>query len=315
MMWRRRQKMTYSPLEAAILQTVAYVDMFDFPPTAAEIHRYLVGIKADRSEVEAALGSGRLVPELLEQRGEFFLLPGRDETVEIRKQRTEIAVQLWPIAMRYAKIIAGLPFVRMVAVTGSLAVNNVGREADIDYLIVTRTGRLWLCRAMVIVIVRLAARRGISLCPNYFLSERALNFAERNLYAAHELVQMVPLTGLDVYWRMRELNSWWVDYLPNAAGIADGPAAGELKLPRPARALRAAGEGLLGSRLGRPLERWEMNRKVGRFSRLADGREAAFSADWCKGHFDHHGQRAIESYNERWHALERERPEHGRGGQ
>jgi len=48
----------------------------------------------------------------------------------------------------------------MVAITGSLAMNNVENNPDIDYLVVTVGGRLWMVRAMVLAAARLAALHG-----------------------------------------------------------------------------------------------------------------------------------------------------------
>src|SRR5260370_36997232 len=79
-------------------------------------------------------------------------------------------------------------------------------------------GRVWLCRAIVVGLVRTAALRGVELCPNYFLSERALVLDERNLFTAHEAAQMVPLTGIETYQRMRTLHRWTETFLPNAGG-------------------------------------------------------------------------------------------------
>jgi hypothetical protein len=294
-----------SPLETAILHTVAYVDVFDYPLTVAELHRYLVAIPAGVARVRDLLTNGRLVPNRLVRCGDFYTLPGRQEIVALRQQRLDYARRLWPWAAYYGRLLASLPFVRLIAVTGSLAVDNAQADADIDYLIVTENGRLWLCRALVIIIIRLAARRGISLCPNYFLAERALLFQQRNLYNAHELVQMVPLAGVDTYRHLRRLNSWTGDYLPNANGFPPGMA----DRLSPAVALQAwpgrLAETLLRSRLGGRLEQWEMERKIRKFGRQLqaaraggrhDGDEAAFAADWCKGHFDSHGWRVMEAF-------------------
>jgi hypothetical protein len=194
----------------------------------------------------------------------------------------------------------------MVAVTGSLAVNNAEIDADIDYLIVTENDRLWLCRAFIILLVRLAARRGVQLCPNYFLSERALVFSERNLYTAHELTQMVPISGLDVYQRLRQLNAWTADFLPNAHYLPPQTALPVTFPPPVTYPWRILAEALLRTPAGAFIEQWEMQRKVRKFSRqLADesshngANETAFSPDWCKGHFDGHGQRVLETFNTR----------------
>ena len=292
---------TQATIEAAILKSVAYGDMFDYPLTAAEVYGYLSGVAASPAKVTAVLSAGGLVPRYLSRREGYFTLPGREAIVATRRRREAVAQRLWPEAIGYGRTIATLPFVRMVAVTGSLAVNNVEPEADIDYLIVTENGRLWLTRALTIVVVRLAARRNVKLCPNYFLSRRALVFWERNLYTAHELVQMRPIAGLDVYVHLRRLNAWTADFLPNAH-IQPVSTAVEPAQPK----WRAVAEAILRTPIGGPIEQWEMRRKIrkfnGRHNDQNDNRgagEAAFAADWCKGHFEGHGRRIMERFAER----------------
>lgn len=306
-------------LERAILRTVAYADVFDYPLTKGETHRYLIGLEADASEVYGALTGRRLVPDRLVHREGLFSLPGREGIVELRRKRSVPAHRLWRWATDYGRSIAGLPFVRMVAVTGSLAANNVDPEADVDYLIVTAPGRLWLCRALVIGLVRRAARRGIALCPNFLLAESALELRQRDLYTAWELAQMVPIAGLDTYRHLRRQNGWASAFLPNAKGppLDPDPGGNGARPPDRSRLSRVA-EGILGTPPGGWLEEWEMTRKVHRFTREAatgdahgaldadpDGvqGEAEFSADWCKGHLGTHRREVMARYRVRLEAL------------
>lgn len=284
-------------IETAIINSVSYVDAFDYPLTAAEIHRYLIQHRSTRGNVAAALARQSLGPNRLERSGDYYMLPGRERVVEIRRQRQAIALQLWPEAHRYGRIIARMPFVRMVAVTGSLAVNNAGPGEDIDYLIVTADDHLWVCRAFVILVVRWAAKNGILICPNYFLAERALRIQTKNLYTAHELTQMVPLAGMPVYQALRAANQWTEDFLPNAVGLPKLPGHSKPNNSAARTGSRLA-EGLLGARHGRALDHWEMSRKVEKFRHHYQGwQEAEFSADVCKGHFNLHQHRAIQAYH------------------
>ena len=293
-----------APLGRAILQAVGYADVFDFPLTAAEIWRNLVEVAAGEEEVVIALNSSRLAPRLIAQEG-YYMLPGRSGLVELRRRRAVASSQLWPRAHHYGRLIAALPFVRMVAVTGALAVNNSGPGDDIDYLVVTEPGRLWLARAFTILLVKRAARRGDLICPNYFISDQALALPERDLFTAHELAQMAPLAGFDVYRRMLALNTWAGDFLPNMR------PAHRVAFEKPNRSLsKRIAELLLRTPPGGWLERWEMTRKQARFSRqltsfegVLEGLnepellyEVAFSAQRCKGHFNQHGRRTLQTY-------------------
>lgn len=284
------------PVEEAIVRTISYVDIFDYPLTLAEVHRYLIGVPAPLNTVQKILSNGKLIPHHLSRQDEYFTLPGREEVVAIRRQRTAAANELWPAAIHYGRLIGALPFVKMVAVTGSLAVDNPYGDVDIDYFVVTENDRLWLCQMMVIAIVKWAARQGITLCPNYFITERALAFPDQNLYIAREIAQMVPLSGLGMYQQLRQINGWTAQFLPNAEGpgkiIQDEPVRG--------RVLRSFIETTLRTRPGSWLEQWEMGRKIRKFGQdTRANTETSFAPDWCKGHFDAHSQRILNQYASR----------------
>jgi hypothetical protein len=279
------------------VQTVAYADVFDYPLTAEEIQRYLIGVPASRGTVRGLLSNS--LPKPLARSGRYFTLAGREASVETRKVRSAEAVDYWRRAVHYGRRMSHLPFVRMVAVTGALAMDN-NADGDIDYLVITEPGRLWLCRAMIVGQVKLAALRGTELCPNYFLSERAMVLEERNLFTAHEVTQMVPLTGVATYQRLRSLNRWTDEHLPNAGGAPKRLTAVEPGRQR----TRGLVEGTLRSRVCSPLERWEMNRKVRKLGDRGNGHaEAAFGPDWCKGHFGDHGQATLRRYAERLESI------------
>jgi len=284
-------------LERAIVQTVAYADVFDYPLTADEIQRYLIGVTASRGMVRGLLSNSP--PKPLVRSGRYFTLAGREASVETRKLRSAEAVDYWRRAVHYGRRMSHLPFVRMVAVTGALAMDN-NADGDIDYLVITEPGRLWLCRAMIVAQVKLAAMRGTELCPNYFLSERAMVLEERNLFTAHEVTQMVPLTGMATYQHLRSLNRWTDEHLPNA-----GSAPKRVAVVEPGRRrTRGLVEGTLRSRVCSPLEHWEMNRKVRKLGTRGNGHaEAAFGPDWCKGHFGDHGQATLKRYAERLESI------------
>jgi hypothetical protein len=284
-----RARPALSTLDRAVVAAVAYSDVFDFAVTAQEIQRVLPR-PVSVAEVEASL---ELLPDFVACTEAFYTLVGREALAETRLRRAEASRRLMLRAERYGCLIALLPFVRMVAVTGSLAVENADDGDDIDYLIVTAPGRVWLARAQTMAVVRVAALRGVTLCPNYLLDQDALALPERDAYTARELLQMRPLAGHDVYSRMLEVNPWWFDLLPNWR-----PDPRDEKRAR--GFLQRLGESALGGRMGDALERWLLRRKGAELRARAGGNaEAVFDAMVCKGHFDAHRARLESALAER----------------
>ncbi len=290
--------MTITPPEdKAILQTLLYADIFDYSLTAAEVHHYLIGATTTAEAVREALEHSPWLATRVAHADGFFTLCDRTAIVRLRDLRQRNSRRLWPQARCWAAILGGLPFVRMVAVTGALAMNNARPGDDIDFLIVTAPGRVWLTRALVIVSVRLARLLGVRLCPNYVLSQSALREKRCDLYVAHDLAQMVPLVGWSVYAEMRAANPWAGAYLPQARQ----PLQVEPELVRPAwqRFVQRLGESLLGGPVGDRLEAWEYQRKLRRWATAACAPGVLLDAEHVKGHFDDHDQAVLQAFEER----------------
>ena len=269
-------------LERMVLETLAYSDVFDYPLTAEEVHRALPH-PATLQDVTASLeGLGEHVTAA----GPYFALAGRAELVATRERRGAASRALVRRADAYGRVIAALPFVRMVGLTGSLAVDNAEAGDDVDYLVVTAPGRVWLARAMTMLVVRFAALRGLMLCPNYILAESALVLPQRDLYTARELLQTRPIAGEAVFDRMLRENAWCRGLLPNWEVLSSRAS------PRPAGFIKRIGEKLLGGRLGNAIERRLLRRKAREFAAQAAGNsETEFDERVCKGHFDGHRAR------------------------
>jgi hypothetical protein len=285
---------------AAVRRTLAYADLFDYPLSAHELHRYLHDTPVTLEEMCALLADG---VSGVEANDGYYALAGRLWTVAERQRRAAISARLTGRLWLYTKVLKYLPFVRMVALTGSLSMQNVDGRVDIDLMVITAVGRVWLGRAAVILVVRLARLAHDSLCPNFVVAENALELGDPSIYGAHELAQMVPLCGRDMYHHLWASNPHLTRHLPNARAR---PMPDERLQPL-AQAVKQGAERLLGGAVGDWLERWERRRKIARLNgqQATPTAEIVLSADQCKGHFDRHRARVLAAYQDRLVHLDR----------
>lgn len=196
-----------------ILETLHYADIFDYPLTVEEIFKYAVEpLKdADPTSLSELRGAGG-----------YYCLPGREEIVGLRRRREEWSRPKSRKAQRIASLLKFIPWIKLIGVTGALAMGNSDEEDDIDLMIITSSGRLWLTRGLVAAFLLLTGqyRRANKIknriCPNLMLSEKALEFPDRDLFTAHEIVQMKPIFERgNTYQKFLRANKWIKDFLPN----------------------------------------------------------------------------------------------------
>lgn len=283
------------PIETAILRTLIYADVFRFALTFDELHRYLItSHPVTFDEIQTTLHTSSWLQRSVYREQCYICLAEHPEYVQERIRREAVTQDLWQEAVRYGRWLAALPFVRMVAMTGALSVRNpASHDDDFDYMLITQPRRVWLARAFAILLVRVVRWHGRELCPNYVVAANNMGQRRRDIFIAHEVAQMVPITGGDLYQQFWQENRWLGQYLPNAHCQ-----------PTPAHQrhwLTALLEWVLGGLLGDWLETWEYRRKQRKFApqmqqALAD---ATIDAQEVKGHFDDNGYFVLRAYHQR----------------
>ncbi|MBI4091177.1 hypothetical protein HY419_00330 [candidate division WWE3 bacterium] len=218
-------------LRKAILTTLAYRNVFGYPLTFYQIYTYLLAPEPlDFGEFK------RNLVELLEDKSvkydsNFFHLG--DVKVAERIRREEESKTLFDEACKVTGRLGVIPFVKLVCVTGAVAAGNADTNGDIDILIVTSAGRLWLTRFLVVTLLKLFRvyrtdkHEGGKICPNIFIDESDLSWnINRNEYIAHEVLLMKPaLDKGDYYFKFLGSNLWVNNFLPhhNLSHITDIP--------------------------------------------------------------------------------------------
>lgn len=277
-----------------VLRTLAYSDLFDYPLTIDEVWRYQARTDFPLESIAAVLSTDALIRERISHEDGRYCLRGREEVFAKRTQRAARSSSVWRRARVYGRVLARFPFVRMVAVTGALAMDNLGDRPDIDFLVVTEARRVWIARRLIVGLVRLARLAGDDLCPNYIIADTKLDIDQRDLFTAHELAQMVPLNGVRLYRAILERNDWARDYLPVAFRE---PFAIPERRPG---LLRRAVEGALRARQLDRWEAWEM-RRLRKLLRplIGEDAEVVCSPEQCKGHTGRHRHWITTRYEER----------------
>jgi hypothetical protein len=236
--------------ELAVIRAVVYASLFEYPLTLSQVVESLEGVPADEARVRSWIDHGPLIRAALETRDGFYFPAGQARLVGVRRRREAESRRMLALHGSTMRMVASLPFVRSVCLSGSLAHLNGTAAADLDLFVVTAPGRVWSVTTTVLALARLLGRRR-QLCLNYVVSERRLALEPADWFAANQLMHLQPITGEAVYRRLLDANPFAARFYPNFRGRAIGTA----RAPRLPAAARSAMEGLLAVTLAPLYER------------------------------------------------------------
>lgn len=149
--------------------------------------------------------------------GEYYSLSNDIVLAQRRKKGNEKAAKQIRIAKKLSRFLSRFPFVRAVAVSGSLSKNFADEHSDIDFFIITKANRLWIARTVMHFFKKLTYLAGKQhwFCMNYYLDETALEIQEKNIYTATEIVTALQFYGNADFENFVKANNWAFDFYPS----------------------------------------------------------------------------------------------------
>lgn len=203
-------------MDKAVLKTLIYADLFKFPLKAWEIQKWLISKNASLSQVEKSLQKLTRLKQIENKKGYYFL-KGHDSLVGLRTRREVLSGKLYHQLSYLLIMVRFLGWIKLVGVSGGLAMNNPSSN-KINLFIVTSQNRLWLSRIVLKLILNLVDPRDLVKMTT-LISESELAFLDKNIYLAHEILQLRILCQRNnIYDKILEENVWVQKFLPNWIG-------------------------------------------------------------------------------------------------
>jgi hypothetical protein len=218
-------------IEKAIVETMAFFNIFNYPLTSFEVWQYL------RKDVDyKVLLEG--LKELLNKntintKDGFYFFCNKEYLVELRKKRYFYTKRKIKIVKKWFKFFNLFIKCRAIYIANIIGSNNLKNNGDIDLFIVTKYKKLWSTRFFLAFLGKVfgirpkPGKEKDKLCFSFFIDESNLNLKDfridNDLYFIYWLIGLNPLgeKDKDYFFKILKNNLWLKESLPNYFKIID----------------------------------------------------------------------------------------------
>ena len=198
-----------------ILTNLAYFDIFQHPLKEEELVS-----REDGMESNAILKSLVDQQQCFYYKAHYSIQPAIKKLVKEREIKEKRAEQYFKKLPFYAKVIKHFPFVRGIAISGSLSKGVMHADGDIDYFIITSKNRLWICRTLLIFFKKIVLFNSRKyFCINYLVDEDNLEIIDKNMFTAVEVSHLLPVYNRALIDKLKERNKWSKKYYQSLNNI------------------------------------------------------------------------------------------------
>lgn len=140
----------------------------------------------------------------------------------IRENQSDVEINFFKKTYKYISYIRWIPWLKMIWVWNSLAMNSANSESDIDLYIVTSKNSMWLNRAIITFIFQILWVRkndkyhASRFCLSFFSTLDWMDFKdwkiEDDIYLYFWIVYMKPILDYDnTYENFLKINKNWLE--------------------------------------------------------------------------------------------------------
>lgn len=226
-------KTKLTTIDKAVISTLVYYDVLNFPLTNFEVFKNLVSLKRIDNKFVNKVGLSDIDNSLLrfkkskviDEFNGLYHLRKRNKLYDIRIERRKLADKKWKKVIFALKFLKVIPYIRLVFASGSLALYNTDYDSDLDIFLVVRSGRIWTSRFLISLVMELLGVRRSKydvvgkdlVCSNHYITDKSLEIPCQSIYTAQLYTHLTPIIIKDEsllkdFWRE---NKWVNNYMNN----------------------------------------------------------------------------------------------------
>lgn len=217
-------------IHRGICATIAFFDLFSHPLTPWELWKWHYRLSSGdapsfdqvSNAVEQLIGMN-----ILRSSHGFVFCGGHEHFIAERNKRYRDSYKKFQRAIRAARILAMIPFIRSIAVSNTLSYSNARSNGDIDFFIIVQKNRLWISRFLAASLFQLLrkrptdTRRANAICLSFWVTEEQLNLSSvrisDDVYLEYWIAQLYPVFDQGEWMkRFFKSNEWIARHLPNS---------------------------------------------------------------------------------------------------